>query len=88
MLYYYNDSMLEKPDYPVDSVVYYTSIMHVTWLLCETMFFKGYLNKGVNLEQRIKSSPIQRIKELLRLGLTAVFIGGLFVLPAIYMFDK
>ena len=80
--------MLDKPEYAVDSVVLYTSIAHVGWLLFEVVFFRGYMNKGINLEQRIKHPTDVRVKDLLRLGVIACVIGGIFMMPAFMAFDS
>lgn len=50
--------------------------------------FRSYMNKGINLEQRIKHATDVRIKDLIRLGFIACLIGGLFMMPAFMAFSK
>ena len=50
MIYFYNNSMLDKPYYVLDEVVFYVALVHVGWVFFEMSFFRGYLNKGINLE--------------------------------------
>ena len=50
LLFYYNQTMLEKPVYSLDQAVLYVAIIHMAWLLFELCMFRSYLNKGVNLE--------------------------------------
>jgi len=38
MLFYYNNSEVDKPDYKLDTVVFYVAIVHVSWVMLE-MFF-------------------------------------------------
>ena len=64
------------------------AIAHVSWLLFEMCMFRSYLNRGINLEQRIKHATSVRIKDLIRLGLIACLIGGLFMMPAFMAFNK
>ena len=88
LLFYYNQTMLEKPVYSLDQAVLYVAIIHMAWLLFELCMFRSYLNKGVNLEQRIKHTTDVRIKDLIRLGFIACLIGGLFMMPAFMAFNK
>ena len=80
--------MLEKPEYTLDTAVMIIGLVHCTWLLFEMCMFRSYLNKGVNLEQRIKHETDVRIKDLIRLGFIACLIGGLFMMPAFMAFSK
>ena len=50
MLFYYNNSMMDKPEYKLDTATFYIAIVHVVWVLLELIFQRSYLNKGVNLE--------------------------------------
>ena len=88
MLYAYNNAKLDKPYYQLDSVVFYVAIAHVSWVLIELIFQRGYANKGVNLEQRIKQEADVRIKDLLRLFVLAGIISAVFMIPAFISFDK
>ena len=49
---------------------------------------RGYLNAGINLEQRIKHTTVVRIKDTARLGFIAIIIGCLFLVPAYMAFEK
>ena len=35
MLYYYNEYMIDKPDYVLDEVVFHVAIVHTSYLLFE-----------------------------------------------------
>ena len=38
MLICYNNSMMDKPEYTLDSVVFYVALVHFGWLLLELVF--------------------------------------------------
>ena len=44
MLYYYNNGEMDKPDYKLDTVVFWVAIVHVSWLMLELVFQRSYLN--------------------------------------------
>ena len=46
------------------------------------------MNKGINLEQRIKHATTVRIGDLIRLGLISVVIAAIFMMPAFMAFSK
>ena len=88
LLFYYNNTKLEKDDQILDQAFIITTILHTTWVFMEMIVLRGYDNSGVNLERRIKHTADTRIKETLRLGLIALIIGSLFMIPAYVAFDK
>lgn len=38
MLFYYNNSMMDKPEYKLDTATFYIAIVHVAWVLLELIF--------------------------------------------------
>ena len=87
LLFFYNNSKLDKPDTQIDEIVFIVAIVHVSWIMIEVIVFRGYMNAGVNLEQRIKHATHIRIGDLIRLGLISVVIAAIFMMPAFMAFS-
>jgi hypothetical protein len=51
--------------------------LHLAQVVAELTMFRIYLNKGVNLEQRIKFTSKNRAKDLSKLGLVAIIFGAI-----------
>ena len=79
---------MDKPEYSLDITVFWVAVAHISWTFVEMFTERGYSNKGVNLEQRIKQKADVRIKDLLRLTVMAALIGCVFLIPAFVSFGK
>lgn len=88
VLFYYNNSKLDKPETKIDDIFFYVAIVHTAWVFLEMIFFRGYMNKGINLEQRIKHATHVRIGDMIRLGLIAGVIAAIFMMPAFMAFSS
>ena len=79
MLMVYNNLMLSKmTKYEYFSLA--TSALHLIVVIVELIAIRFYLNKGINLEQRIKFRTVTRAKDITKIGLVASVLGAAAVL--------
>lgn len=76
LLIAYNDIMLRKA-FRLDVTVLVISGVHLLQVVAELTMFRVYLNKGVNLEKRIKFTSNSRAKDLFKLGLASAIFGAI-----------
>jgi hypothetical protein len=87
MFIVYNNSLLDKFE-TLDSWCIVLSAANLVLNLAEVTYYRIYMNKGINLEQRLKMKPERRYKDLVRLGTISVFVGGIFGGIGMKYFDK
>lgn len=87
MLVAYNNIMLSKMS-KHDYFSFVFSTLHLVTVLAELVAIRFYMNKGVNLEQRIKFGTTTRAKDIAKVGLIASVLGAASVLIGVYSFPE
>lgn len=85
LLVAYNNMMLRK-SFRLDIACLVTSGLHLLIVFAELTIFRCYLNKGINLEQRIKFSSNNRAKDMTKIGLVAAVFGAISLVVGWYTF--
>ena len=85
LLVAYNNLMLRK-SFKLDIACLVTSGLHLLIVFAELTIFRCYLNKGINLEQRIKFSSNNRAKDMTKIGFVAAVFGAISFVVGWYTF--
>ena len=73
---------------PIDGALIAFCIFNLVQILVELSYFKYYLDKGVNLEQRIRLPELLRFKDYLKYVMLSVCCGGVTLTLALTLYTE
>lgn len=64
------------------------AVLNAGMITAEFVFFRYYMNKGINLEQRVRFNVVVRIKDLIRVSMVAACFAIVFMLLGLLVFRE
>ena len=88
LLFFYNNNQLGKTyftdEYTLDNVLLIVAILNVLQIITEISYFRYWLSKGINLEQRVRNSTQNRMQYTCILGWCAALFVAIFFIVGVY----
>lgn len=64
------------------------SAVNILLNMAEVTYYRLFLNKGINLEQRLKMKTERRVKDLIRISVISFLVGIIFITLGFKFFEK
>ena len=87
ILMVYNNILLSKK-FKLDIAAFSLAGLNLLQIVIELTYFRCNLNKGINLEQRIKFTSVMRSKDIAKIGVISTIFGVVSLVLGWYAFKN